>query len=83
MLWLALHVPARPLDLLGDGSAVPLAIVETRKGRTVVRLANAVAARCGVRPGLGIAAARALCAAVQVRERDPRLPHRQPAAASR
>ena len=72
MLWLALHFPALPLDLLGDGGAVPLAVAETRKGRTVVRLVNAVAARSGVRPGLGIAAARALCAALQVRERDPR-----------
>jgi protein ImuB len=72
VLWLALAFPYLPLDLLGDGGTVPLVIVETRKGRTVVRLANAVATRSGVRPGLGVAAARALCAALRVRERDPR-----------
>jgi len=72
VLWLALHFPALALDLLGDGGAAPLAIVEPRKGGAVVCLANAVAARSGVRPGLGVAAARALCAALGVRGRDPR-----------
>jgi len=69
--WLALHFPALSLDLLGTGGDVPLAIVETRNGRSVVYLANRAACRCGVQPGLGADGAKALCAALQVRERDP------------
>ena len=70
MLWLALHFPALSLDLLGDDGGTPLAIVETRSGRSVVCLANAAARHSGVRPGLGAGGARALCAALQIRERD-------------
>jgi protein ImuB len=69
--WLALHFPTLALDLLGPGSEVPLAIVETRNGRSVVCLANRAARRCGVRPGGGAGGAGALCAALQIRERDP------------
>lgn len=72
MLWLALHFPTLALDLLGDGGEVPLAIAETGGGRSVLRLVNAAATRHGVRPGLGTDAARALCATLQVRERDHR-----------
>jgi len=71
MRWLALHFPALPLDLLGNGSDIPLAIVESRDGRPVVCLANRAARRCGVLPGSGVGGARALCAALRIRERDP------------
>jgi protein ImuB len=71
MRWLALHFPALPLDLLGSGSEFPLAIVETRSGRSVIRLANPAAHRCGVQPGSGVGGARALCAELRIRERDP------------
>jgi protein ImuB len=62
-----------PLDLLGSGSDIPLAIVEVRNGRSMVCLANPPARRCGVQPGLGAGGARALCAALRIRERDPGL----------
>ncbi|MCU0767105.1 MAG: DNA polymerase Y family protein [Gammaproteobacteria bacterium] len=69
--WLALHLPWLPLDLLGDGVGAPLVVTERVGGRTVVRLANAAARRQGVVPGLGLGGARALCAGLGVRERDP------------
>jgi len=71
VFWLALHFPALSLDLLGNGSDMPLAIVETRNGRSVVCLANPVARRWGVQAGFGAGGARALCAALRVHERDP------------
>ena len=71
MGWLALHFPALPLDLLGNGSSIPLAIVEPCDGRSAVCLANAAARRLGVQDGLGVGGARALCATLQIRARDP------------
>ena len=71
MLWLALYFPTLALDLLGDGGGMPLAIVETRHGRSAVCLANPAARRRGVQPGLGAGGARALCAELRLRERDP------------
>lgn len=71
MQWLALHFPRLSLDLLADDGTASLAVVERSSGRTVIRFANATARRQGVVSGLGLGAARALCADLQVRERDP------------
>jgi protein ImuB len=71
MQWLALYFPRLPLDLLAETGAAPLAVVERAGGRSVVRFANVAARRQGVLPGLGLGGARALCAGLRVRERDP------------
>jgi protein ImuB len=71
MRWLAVHLPALPLEVLGLGCAdsTPLAVSISRRGERILRC-NPAAAACGVRPGLGVGAARALCAGLRV------LPHR-------
>jgi protein ImuB len=70
MLWLALHFPQLPLDLLGPVDGVPVAVAEPRSSRPCVILANAEAQREGVVPGLTVAGARGLCARLRVRQRD-------------
>jgi protein ImuB len=67
MRWLAVHLPALPLEVLGLGrdDPVPLAVSLSRRGERILRCNPAAAAR-GVRPGLGVGAARALCAELRV-----------------
>lgn len=67
MRWLAVHLPALPLEVLGLGHAdpSPLAVSISRRGERILRC-NPAAAACGVRPGLGVGAARALSAGLRV-----------------
>jgi protein ImuB len=72
MRWLAIHLPALPLEVLGLGHAdqTPLAVSISRRGERILRC-NPAAADCGVRPGLGVGAARALCAGLRILPRRP------------
>jgi len=72
MRWLAVHLPALPLEVLGLGCAdqAPVAVSISRKGEHVLRC-NPAAAASGVRPGLGIGAARALCAGLRILPQRP------------
>jgi protein ImuB len=71
-LWLCVHLPLLPVDVLDIGAGIPCAVVETVHNRPQVLACNAAAARFGVRPGLALPAALALCAELDVRERDRR-----------
>ena len=72
MRWLAVHLPMLPLEVLGRGGAgeVPLAVVVRRQGERILRC-NAPALALGVRPGMALGAARALCAGLVVRTLNP------------
>jgi protein ImuB len=73
MRWLAIHLPDLPLAIFARALATPVPFAVSQPGR-VERILNASPAAYaqGVRPGLGVAAARALCPALQVRPRHPR-----------
>ena len=73
MLWLALYFPQLPLEVFvrGRQQAGALAIVEQRGGREQVSRCNAAAQAYGIRPGLSLPAALALCAGLSVQPRDP------------
>lgn len=70
MLWLALHLPALPLEALtyDPASPEPLAVVE---GGAVL-VCDAKAYALGVRRGMGLAAARALAPQLVARPRNER-----------
>jgi protein ImuB len=72
MRWLAVHLHALPLEVLGLGCADPrpLAVSVNRRGERVLRC-NSAATACGVRAGLGVSAARALCGGLRVLPRRP------------
>jgi protein ImuB len=74
MRWLAIHLPALPLEVYERASALatPLAIGIHRNGERILRC-NPAAAACGIRPGLGVGAARALCARLAVLPQRPEL----------
>jgi protein ImuB len=71
-LWLAIHLPQFPLEVACRGGEAGRAcvVVDGEGARQRVLMANAAAARLGVRPGLPIAAAHAL-GAVTVLARTP------------
>ncbi len=73
MLWLALYFPQLPLEVIARGRqrAGALVIVEPLGGREQVIRCNAVAQAHGIRPGLSLPAALALCAGLAVQPRDP------------
>jgi protein ImuB len=77
--WLALHLPRLPIEVFGAvpdpgsaavAAAAPFAVVNAAGSPVRVLLADAAAARCGVRPGLALSAAQVLCPALKVRPRD-------------
>lgn len=72
MRWLAVHLPDLPLEVFERALAtpLPLAVSEAGRGERIL-LANPAARAAGVRPGLGIAAARALSRALRVLPRRP------------
>ncbi len=72
MLWVALELPALPLQLAERGGALaaPLAIAEGPAQRPVVACANAAARAAGVREGQAVAAAKALAGELRVLPRD-------------
>ncbi len=67
MLWLALQFPRLPLDVLGEAaSAYPVVVSESDGSRRRVVDCNASASSYGVRAGMPVSAAQALCAALRV-----------------
>ena len=72
MLWVALELPALPLQLVERAgvSREPLVIAEGPAQRPVVAGANAAARAAGIREGQAVAAARALAGELKVVPRD-------------
>jgi protein ImuB len=72
MRWLAVHLPDLPLEVFERALAVPLPLAISEAGRVErVLHANPAAIAEGVRPGLGVAAARSLCPPLRVLPRRP------------
>ena len=73
MLWVALELPALPLQLLERARAIsaPLVVTEGPAQRPTVAFANALARAAGVREGTAVAAARALCDTLACVARNP------------
>ncbi len=71
-LWLCVHLPRLPVDVLKHNAAIPCAAVETVRNRPQVIACNSAAEKRGVQPGMALAAALSLCAELDVRERDRR-----------
>ena len=74
MLWVALELPALPLQIAerAGASPDPLVISEGSMQRPTVACANRAAKRAGIREGQAVAAARALAGELRVLEREPR-----------
>lgn len=72
MLWVALEMPALPLQLAERARAEPLPLVvgEGPAQRPVVACANAAARAAGVREGMAVAAAKALASDLRCVDRD-------------
>ncbi len=72
MLWVALELPALPLQLVerAQTAPVPLVIGEGPSQRPVVAFANAAARGAGIREGMAVAAARALAGDLKCIGRD-------------
>ena len=72
MLWIALELPALPLQLAerASESAPPLAITQGPAERPWIACANSAAREAGVQEGMTLAAARGLCAALRALPRD-------------
>ncbi|MBK8283874.1 MAG: DNA polymerase Y family protein [Ahniella sp.] len=69
MLWLALHLPRLSMDLAIRGQADPdqaIVVTEGPVQRRLIHDANAPARTAGIRTGMGLAAAQALVAELQV-----------------
>jgi len=73
MLWVALELPALPLQVAERAGAglQPLVIAEGPAQRPLVACANTAAQEAGIRAGQAVAAAKALAAALRVIDRDP------------
>jgi protein ImuB len=73
MRWLAIHLPDLSLAVFTRAQATPMPFAVGQPGRVErILSANPAALAQGVRPGLGVAAARTLCPSLQVRPRHPR-----------
>lgn len=72
MLWVALELPALPLQVVEQGgiSAVPLVISEGPAQRPTVACMNAAGREAGIREGQAVAAAKALAGELRVVARD-------------
>ncbi len=72
MLWVALEMPALPLQLLerASESAPPLVVSDGPSQRPVVACANEAAQAAGVREGMTVAAAQALAGSLRCVPRD-------------
>jgi protein ImuB len=72
VLWIALELPALPLQLVERVQAVPVPLVigEGPSQRPIVACANAAAREAGVREGMAVAAARALAGDLKCVDRD-------------
>ncbi len=78
MLWLALYFPQLPLErvALGLPQGTLLAVSQRSGGRDLIARCNRAAEERGVRPGMALQAALALCDNLRVRARDPRAEQR-------
>ena len=74
MLWVALELPALPLQIAerAGASRQPLVIAEGPVQRPLVACANAAAREAGIRAGQAVAAAKALDGGLRVVDRDAR-----------
>ncbi len=72
MLWVALELPALPLQLVARAQQAPLPLVVTEgpAQRPFVACASQAASEAGVREGMAVAAARALVSDLRCVERD-------------
>ncbi|MGE5526451.1 MAG: Y-family DNA polymerase [Rhodospirillaceae bacterium] len=72
MLWLALRFPALPLDIFRRAAQTDaaFAVVSEQATRANIVACNKTALRCGVRPGMPVAAAMALDGGLQFVMRD-------------
>ena len=72
MLWLALYFPQLPLELFAHGQPadLPLAVSHRLGGRDLIARCNEPATERGVRPGMPLQAALALCETLRIRARD-------------
>jgi protein ImuB len=74
MLWACLRFPRLALDAIRIGEPPddekPFAVIDGPTQRRHIVLANAEAKRAGVRPGLALAAAHALCPGLSIASRD-------------
>src|SRR6185369_3197939 len=73
MLWVALELPALPLQVAERAGIArdALVIAEGPAQRPTVACANAAARQAGIREGQAVAAAKALAGELKVLERDP------------
>ncbi|HEX4334002.1 MAG TPA: DNA polymerase Y family protein [Usitatibacter sp.] len=73
MLWVALELPALPLQIVEQGGvcSVPLVVSEGSAQRSVVACMNAAAKDAGIREGQAVAAAKALAGELRIVARDP------------
>ncbi|TDJ74912.1 MAG: DNA polymerase Y family protein [Proteobacteria bacterium] len=71
-LWACLHFPQLPLEIFSRGDNSPIArVVSITKGnRKYALICNREALACGVKPRMAISAAYALCATLDVRQRN-------------
>src|ERR1700694_789776 len=72
MFWVALELPALPLQIAerAGASREPLVISEGTSQRPLVACANAAARAAGIREGQAVAAAKALAGEMRAVERD-------------
>ena len=72
MLWACLHFSDLPLRAVFDDAeqSAPCVVVDGPRQRQHLAFANAPATKSGVRVGNVLAAARAVCSALQARPRD-------------
>src|SRR5690606_21698235 len=69
-LWLAVHLPRLPLDALALDATAAAAVVEALRGHIRVVAFNRAAAAYGIRRGLKLPAALALCGTLAALERS-------------
>jgi protein ImuB len=72
MLWLAIRLPLLPLEVYARAAQVPepLAVTTTSGSAAEVVACNGGASKCGVRPGMPVAAAMALASRLTTVPRD-------------
>ena len=73
MMWIALHLPDLSLQVATRGllPQIPVVITEAAGNRTLIRAANPVARKAGIRPGMTAAAARAYAEELVLLPRAP------------
>lgn len=73
-LWLALRLPELPLQALSSAAtpnSAPTAVYQQQRGRPVLLNCNPAAHSLGIRGGMSLNAARALCPAIHAQARQP------------